>query len=113
MSTFFQHFLVNGPERENEPVPPSPDADESEALDAFSRVVVRVSERLRPAVVNLRGRRGRGEGSGSGILFTPDGFLLSNHHVVQGNERVRIRLPPSEWWETRPEAPRTRLPSGC
>jgi S1-C subfamily serine protease len=93
MSAFFQHFLVNGPEREYEPPPPpNPDPEEGEALDAFSRVVVRVAERLRPAVVNLRGQRRRGEASGSGILFTPDGFLLTNHHVVQGNERVRIRL---------------------
>src|SRR5262249_9187722 len=61
------------------------------ALDAFSRVVVQVAEQIRPAVVNLRGRRG-GQGSGSGILFTPDGFLLTNHHVVGGRERVRVRL---------------------
>ena len=54
--------------------------------------MVRVAERLRPAVVNLRTGRGRREGSGSGVLFTPDGFLLTNHHVVQGNDRVRVRL---------------------
>jgi S1-C subfamily serine protease len=70
----------------------APDPDEGEALDAYSSVIVRVSERLRPAVVNLRSGRGRREGSGSGVLFTPDGFLLTNHHVVQGAERVRVRL---------------------
>jgi S1-C subfamily serine protease len=53
-------------------------------------VVIRVSDALRPAVVNLRGMRGRGEGSG--VLFTPDGFLLTNHHVIHGQKRVRVRL---------------------
>ncbi|MBV9125841.1 MAG: trypsin-like peptidase domain-containing protein [Planctomycetes bacterium] len=75
--------------------PPSssgPPPDEAEALDAFSRVVVRVAELLRPAVVNLRSGRGQRGGSGSGILFTPDGFLLTNHHVVQGHSQVRVRL---------------------
>jgi S1-C subfamily serine protease len=43
-------------------------------------------------VVNLRGERGGRQGSGSGILFTPDGFLLTNHHVVHGSRRVRVRL---------------------
>jgi S1-C subfamily serine protease len=78
------------------PDAPDPDPREREALDAYSNVVVRVAEQLRPAVVNLRAGQGRARGSGSGILFTPDGFLLTNHHVVQGSERVRVRLGDGE-----------------
>jgi S1-C subfamily serine protease len=92
MSRFWQHFISNG----NEPSPgeatPPPDREEAGALDAYSRVVVRVADALRPAVVNLRAGRGRRAGSGSGVLFTPDGFLLTNHHVVQGFDRPLIRL---------------------
>ncbi len=68
-----------------------PAAEEAAALDAFSSVVVRVAETLTPAVVNIRSRRPRG-GSGSGVLFTPDGFLLTNHHVVQNAGEVRVRM---------------------
>src|SRR5258708_10708762 len=89
---FWQHFISNGGEAIHGPGLPEPDPREKEALDAYSNVVVRVAEMLRPAVVNLRTGRGRREGTGSGILFTPDGFLLTNHHVVQGNDRVRVRL---------------------
>jgi len=90
--TFWQHFISNsGGPVEGYPLP-EPDPSEQEALDAYSNVVVRVAEMLRPAVVNLRAGRGRREGSGSGILFTPDGLLLTNHHVVSGQERVRVRL---------------------
>jgi S1-C subfamily serine protease len=91
MSQFWSQFV-------NDVTPPSgsdPEGqarEEGEALDAYSRVVVRMAEQLRPAVVNLRAGRGRREGSGSGVLFTPDGFLLTNHHVVAGNEQVRVRL---------------------
>jgi S1-C subfamily serine protease len=92
MSRFWQHFISNGDGPVQEPDPSGPDPREREALDAYSSVVVRVAELLRPAVVNLRSGRGRREGSGSGILFTPDGFLLTNHHVVRGSERVRVRL---------------------
>jgi S1-C subfamily serine protease len=92
MSRFWQHFISNGGSSVSGIPPNDPPPEESEALDAYSRVVVRVAEMLRPAVVNLRGDRGRHDGSGSGILFTPDGFLLTNHHVVRGQERVRVRL---------------------
>ncbi len=67
-------------------------SDETEALDAFSRVVIRVAETLMPAVVNIRAPQNARGGSGSGVLFTPDGFMLTNHHVIQGNPQVRVRL---------------------
>jgi S1-C subfamily serine protease len=58
---------------------------EVEALDAYSRVVIDVAERVGPSVANLRiGRRG----GGSGVVVTPDGFLLSNAHVVSSRGRV-------------------------
>lgn len=90
MSRFWQHFVTNGG---SDPVPADPGSpDDAEALDAFSNAVVAVADRLRPAVVNLRvGRGGRG-GSGSGVLFAPDGFLLTNHHVVGGSDAVKVRL---------------------
>jgi S1-C subfamily serine protease len=96
-SRFWQHFISNGADSsEGGSAPFGPEREEQEALDAYSRVVVRVAERLRPAVVNLRAGTGRRSGSGSGVLFAPDGFLLTNHHVVQGQARVRVRLSSGE-----------------
>ena len=86
MNRFWEHFITN--DGEDSPASPPPgQPTEGEALDAFSRVVVTVAEKLRPAVVNLRVGRGMRGGTGSGVLFTPDGFLLTNHHVVQGARR--------------------------
>jgi serine protease Do len=61
--------------------------DETEALDAYSRAVISVAERLTPSVASLRVmRRGRGgqvpAGAGSAVALTPDGFLLTSAHVV-------------------------------
>jgi S1-C subfamily serine protease len=92
MSRFWRHFISNGGSNLIPGAEPPPPDDEQAALDAYSTVVVRVAERLRPAVVNLRGGRGRRQGSGSGVLFTPDGFLLTNHHVVANMDHVRVRL---------------------
>jgi S1-C subfamily serine protease len=57
---------------------------DAEALDAYSTVVTRVAERLRPSVANLSIARRRGQGSGSGVVITPDGFLVTSAHVVDG-----------------------------
>jgi S1-C subfamily serine protease len=92
MSRFWQHFITNDQAPDSGATPPGPPPEELEALDAYSRAVVRVAETLSPAVVNLRGGQGRNQGSGSGILFTPDGFLLTNAHVVRKQERLRVRL---------------------
>src|ERR671937_2309960 len=69
------------------------DPRETEALDAYSRIVVDVAERLSPSVANLRVlRRSRvGQvpaGAGSAVALTPDGFLLTSAHVVAGPGRA-------------------------
>ncbi|AMV23543.1 Putative serine protease HtrA [Gemmata sp. SH-PL17] len=94
MSRFWQHFITNGGEDTDAPGEPKREStpEPEDVLDAFSRAVVGVADKLRPAVVNLRVGKGMRGGSGSGVLFTPDGFLLTNHHVVQGHEKVRVRL---------------------
>ena len=73
-----------GPERDDGP---PPEAHDDEPLDAYSRAVTGVAERLGPSVANLRvSRRVRGgrvvAGGGSGVVVTPDGFLLTSAHVV-------------------------------
>ncbi len=67
-------------------------ARELEALDAYSRTVAGVAERLAPSVANLRvtrvTRRGRMPvGAGSGVVLTPDGFVLTSAHVIAGRGR--------------------------
>jgi S1-C subfamily serine protease len=62
---------------------------EREALDAYSSIVTSVAERLTPSVASLRvtrrlARGRRADGAGSGVVITPDGFLLTSAHVVQG-----------------------------
>jgi S1-C subfamily serine protease len=74
--------------------PSAPDSapGDAEALDAYSRVVTTVAQRLGPSVANLRvwSRRRSSTGGGSGVVITPDGFLLTSAHVVAGTgTRVR------------------------
>jgi S1-C subfamily serine protease len=74
----------------------APSDEELRALDAYSRTVVGAVERIGPAVVSIqveRASRGReAGGAGSGVVITPDGYLLTNQHVVDGAPRVRTQF---------------------
>jgi len=70
-------------------------ARDLELLDGYSQTVVAVAERVGTSVaaVRLLGSAGEPVGSGSGFLFTADGYLLTNSHVVQGGGRARAGRP--------------------
>jgi S1-C subfamily serine protease len=73
-------------------------------LDAYSRAVIESAEKVSPSVTyiqvtspsNSRQRRRQGpdeiSGSGSGFVFTPDGFILTNSHVVHGASKIDVTL---------------------
>ncbi len=75
---------------------PAPALDDGELLDAYSAAVVRVVERVGPSVVSISVHQardpGRRRGSGSGVVFTPDGYILTNAHVVERARRLEIAL---------------------
>jgi S1-C subfamily serine protease len=77
---------------ESTPVP-TPDtiapADDT-LLDAYSRAVIDVVERIGPAVVGLHLRTDKRGGSGSGVIVAPDGLILTNSHVVGGANRMAV-----------------------
>jgi S1-C subfamily serine protease len=62
--------------------------DDSELLDAYSAAVVRTVDTVGPAVVRIEADRG----AGSGVLFTPDGLILTNNHVVARASRMQVTL---------------------
>jgi len=68
-------------------------ADDAALLDAYSRTVIDVVDNVSPAVVRLDvkpSEQARQGGSGSGVIVSPDGLVLTNSHVVGGTSRLRV-----------------------
>lgn len=78
---------------------PSAAATDAALLDEYSKTIAGVVERVAPAVVNIRvehrARRGTGQGGGSGFVIAPDGFILTNSHVVHGARKLDVTLADS------------------
>ena len=84
--------------------PAQPALSDDELLDSYSSTVTRVVERVSSAVVNIRvhkanreGQQGQESGgSGSGFVIAPDGFILTNSHVVHGANKLEVTLADGE-----------------
>jgi S1-C subfamily serine protease len=91
--SFFRVLKDDGPEGEHTPREHEA-RDDAALMDAYSNAVVDVVEAVSPAVVHvqvLSNRGGRaGQGSGSGVIVSPDGLVLTNNHVIEGAQSISL-----------------------
>jgi len=74
---------------------------DSDLLDAYSEAVIGVVERVGPAVVSLEIHQRGPSGAGSGFVVTPDGYAITNSHVVSGARQIRVRTSTGETADAR------------
>jgi S1-C subfamily serine protease len=90
---------IYDPAGEMEPSVPdsgiSADAEDLALLDAYSRAVIGAVDRVGPAVLHLQitGANDGVNGAGSGVVFTPDAYVLTNSHVVNGARKIQATFP--------------------